>query len=123
MNSISTLFKFFLVFVGLSEVFISFGLFKLFDSTISFISVLFFFMFGIINIVLGLLANKLIVQLQIVEVYIYIISQFFILNILAFLLDKSLGIPNIFGFIISLIFSVYVIKSVKYYLLNFKSTV
>ena len=45
------------------------------------------------------------------------------LNILALLLDTSLGIPNIFGFIISLIFSVYVIKSVKYYLLNFKGTV
>ena len=45
------------------------------------------------------------------------------LKILSLLLDTSLGIPNIFGFIISLIFSVYVIKSVKYYLLNFKSTV
>ena len=121
MNKISTLFKASLVFVGLLEIFASYGLFKSSDATIFITSTLFFLMFGIINICLGLFADRFISKLNIVEVYVYAVSQFLVLNILSFLLDKSFGIQNIFGFIISLIFSIYIIKSVKDYLLNPKS--
>jgi len=72
-----------LVLVGLIEILASFGISKSFNNTASFVAVILFLFFGIINFIIGLRYDKLFANFNLIEVYSYATIQFLILNIFA----------------------------------------